>query len=224
MEKVSVTAISDLHGFLPDYSNYKSDIFCICGDVSPLKIQNNVPQMKNWLYKTFIPWTESLPCDKVFLIAGNHDLFAERLVNIKEFFLGTKVWYSEDDTYEYNDKLIHGTPWCKIFGNWSFMLTSDELEKKYAEIPENVDLLLTHDVPYGQNDVILEKVWWNTGEHIGNVSLLEAIQEKKPKNLCCGHLHSTDHTPTKFGDMMQYNCSIVDERYKIAYEPQTFII
>lgn len=224
MDKVKVTSVADLHGFLPDYSKYQCDIFCICGDFSPLNIQQKVPQMKDWLYHKFIPWTEQLPCDKVFLIAGNHDIGFSRLVNPKEFFLGTKIWYAEDDTYEYYDKIIYGTPWCRIFCNWAYMITDEALEKKYSDIPENIDLLLTHDVPYGCNDVILQDTRWRTNDHIGNKPLLNAIIEKKPKNLCCGHLHATSHEPSKFFSTMQYNCSVVDENYDLVYEPQTFEI
>ncbi len=223
MGKIKVTSIADLHGFLPDYSNYKSDIFCICGDLSPLNLQNDVPLMYMWIEKRFIPWVNNLPCDKVFLVAGNHDIIFSR-ENGKEIFMGTKVFYAEDDCYEYDDKIIYGTPWCRIFGNWSFMLTSEGLKEKYSQIPENVDLLLTHDVPFNRNDICLEPIWESENEHIGNIPLLEEVELKKPKHHCVGHLHSTSKVPTKFGDTMQYNCSIVNEKYKLTYEPQVFEI
>lgn len=219
---MKVAALSDMHGILPTY-DFESDIVCICGDISPLRIQNNMTKMLYWIENVFIPWTNTLNCGKIFLIAGNHDrLFENR--NGKELLMHSNIIYLEDDLVEHDGKLIYGTPWCKVFGNWSFMLYPEGLQKMYAKIPENVDLLLTHDVPYECNDVILDPVPWANGEHIGNPQLLEVMKEKKPASLCCGHLHSTDHTPIEFYDTIVRQCSIVGEDYKVHYEPQIFEI
>jgi Icc-related predicted phosphoesterase len=221
---IKVISVADLHGFLPDYSELECDVFCICGDTSPLKNQHKVPQMISWFTNQFLPWAESLKCDKVLIIGGNHDKVMANCNYFKELFIGSKVKYLQDESYTYNDKVIYGTPWCSVFGDWYFMLYPEGLKKMYTNIPNNVDLLLTHDVPYGCNDVILDSVPWADGSHIGNKELYEAMIEKNPKNLCCGHLHSTSHTPTKFSNTMCYNCSIVDEKYQIKYNPQIFEI
>ena len=44
---MKIAGISDLHGYLPNIE--KSDILLIAGDISPLNIQFNKPEMKKWL-------------------------------------------------------------------------------------------------------------------------------------------------------------------------------
>lgn len=217
---MKVLGISDLHGLLPNIHN-SVDICVICGDISPLLLQHSPKKTKEWLGETFIPWTETIDCDHIFLISGNHDhVFAKHKQIV---FKGTNITYLKDNKIEYKGYNIYGTPWCTQFGNWDFMLNSAKLKEQFSLIPENLDLLITHDVPLNCNDVIIEDVKWK-GKHIGNPELLQAIIDKKPKNLCCGHLHGSDHTPTKFYNTIVRQCSLVNEQYKLAYKPQIFEI
>lgn len=139
-------------------------------------------------------------------------------------FEGTKVTYLCDTSAEYKGLTIYGTPWCHKFYNWAFMKADTELQKIYSKIPYKVDLLLTHDSPYGTSDIILDDVPWRTGDHIGCHPLGDAVDEKKPKILLHGHLHSTNHELEKRGDTDVYNVSVVDEHYERVYEPLYFEI
>ena len=65
-------ALSDLHGILPEIKE-ECDIYLICGDITPLKMQRNIPQSKKWLSHEFAQWVKDLPCEKVFMVGGNHD-------------------------------------------------------------------------------------------------------------------------------------------------------
>lgn len=217
---MKVIGISDLHGILPEIEE-QADICVICGDISPLLLQTSAKKTQRWFGEEFIPWTEELNCEEVFMIGGNHDMIFQEHEEI--VFKNTKITYLRDQLIKYKGYSIYGTPWCSKFGKWAFMLKPDQLREKYDLIPEKLDLLITHDVPYGCNDVILEDVHWK-GQHLGNPELLLAIRTKKPKNLCCGHLHGSDHTPTKFYDTMVRQCSIVNEQYKLTYKPQIFEI
>lgn len=67
--------MSDLHGtLLPVEDIEPCELVCICGDIVPLKIQANNRKTKSWLRNKFKTWCESLPCDKVVFIAGNHKI------------------------------------------------------------------------------------------------------------------------------------------------------
>jgi len=104
-------------------------------------------------------------------------------------------------------------------------MTSDvELAKIYSKIPYKVDILMTHDCPYGTSDVILQDVPWNTGEHIGCHPLGDAVDEKKPRFMLTGHLHSCTHEPQERGETIVTNVSVVNEEYKRVYEPHYFEI
>lgn len=224
---MKICCLSDLHGTLLPVEDYfePCELVCICGDISPLNIQGNHRKMRQWLRNQFKPWCESLPCDKVIFIAGNHDSSAANLdFMYSQFPKDGKVTYLFHESYIYTSRSgkeysIFGTPYCKLFGNWAFMEMDEILEKLYSTIPENLDILLSHDQPFGYGDIILEKIYWNTGEHIGNKPLAKAILEKQPKYLFCGHLHSTDHSCIEIGNTKRYNVSIKSEKYEPVYDP-----
>lgn len=218
--------MSDLHGTLFPAEDFDPcELICICGDISPLSIQGNHKAMRHWLVKEFKPWCESLPCDKVLFIAGNHDSVAHNLDFMYSVFpKDSKVTYLFQEEYIYTSRegknySIFGTPYCKLFGNWAFMEMDETLEKLYSTIPENLDILLSHDQPYGWGDILMDDVAWNTGDHIGNKPLAKAILEKQPKYAFVGHLHSTDHSCIEIGKTKRYNVSIKDERYDPVYDP-----
>ena len=221
-KSIKVVAISDLHGYLPEIP--ECDLLCICGDLVPLNVQANSRKTRKWLTEEFKPWCESLPCHKVLFIAGNHDIYFENLDFMKaQFPKDDKVTYLFNEEYKYQSKngkiySIFGTPYCQIFGNWAFMLPSKELEKAYSKIPENLDILMTHDAPFGISDILLQKEYY-TGEHIGNKPLAKAILQKAPKIVCHGHLHSTSREFEELGYSKVVNCSIKDEHYNPLYEP-----
>jgi Icc-related predicted phosphoesterase len=225
---MKICAISDMHGIL-DFDIKPCDILCICGDILPLNIQSLHQSSIDWLIDAFIPWCEKQPCDKVFFIAGNHDwLFMKHPDEIDEIFkdnnkitylLDKDAEYTKETSESYENIRIYGTPWCHQFYNWAFMTSDKELEKIYNKIPYKVDILLTHDCPYGTSDIILQDVPWKTGDHIGCHPLGDAVDEKKPKIHFCGHLHSCTHEPQQRGETIVTNVSVVNESYKRVYEP-----
>jgi len=221
---MKICAISDMHGIL-DFDIEECDILCICGDIVPLNVQSYHQGTLKWLSKEFVPWCEKQPCEKVFLVAGNHDWIAMNHPNDWEaMFDGTKITYLCDSGVEYKDIRIYGTPWCHKFYDWAFMTSDVALVDIYKKIPYKVDILLTHDCPYGTSDVLLQDVPWRNGEHIGCHPLGDAVDEKKPRYVLCGHLHSTTKEPQERGETIVINVSVVDENYKRVYEPHYFEI
>lgn len=229
---MKIASVSDLHGNLITYpSTYwngleECEVLFICGDVIPLDIQFNSVKSYDWLLKEFKPWAEALPVEKVFITAGNHDAFFERHPKgVKDLFpTFEKVTYLPNEYAEYlstqDGKLyrIFGTPYCHIFGMWPFMRDEKTLKEKYSEIPENIDILFCHDAPYGVSDICYQFYPWDK-RHKGCPVLRDAILEKKPKYCFHGHLHSTNHEEELLGDTKVYNTSILNEDYKITYEP-----
>lgn len=230
---IKVCGISDMHGNL-DFKIDPCDILCICGDIVPLNVQSFHEGSIKWLRHKFIPWCEKQPCDKIFLIAGNHDwVFMNHPDDIDDLFkyhekivylLDESVEYTKETDGNYQQITIYGTPWCHQFYDWAFMTSDVELEKIYNKIPYKVDILLTHDCPYGTSDVILDDVPWKTGEHIGCRPLGDAVDKMKPRFMLTGHLHSCIHEPQERGETIVRNVSMVNEQYKMAYEPYYFEI
>jgi Icc-related predicted phosphoesterase len=122
---------------------------------------------------------------------------------------------------------IFGTPYCSIFGNWAFMINDDALDKKFSQIPEGVDILVSHDSPnIGKIGAILEGVWKN--DTTGNKILAKHIERVHPKLFVSGHFHSGNHDVQKIGNTYAANVSYINEDYyptypilKISYNEET---
>lgn len=221
---MKICAISDLHGYLPELK--PCELVLICGDSVPLEYQASSKKTKKWYDVTFRRWAEELPCDKVLFIAGNHELHFPRKKIIYEslFSKDDKITYLCHSEYIHKSKdgkeyKIFGTPYCKQFMNWAFMYPNEELEKIFKNIPSDLDILISHDNPYGYGDIVLQECPWADGSHIGNIPLAKAIEEKQPKYQFNGHLHSCEHSLIMIDNTKHYNCSIKDEQYNPIYEP-----
>lgn len=216
---MKICAISDTHGLHRSLEIKPSDILCIAGDISPLEIQGRKQAMLEWLKYDFIPWCETLPVDKVILTPGNHELAVSHMENeVRALFKNTKVVYLIDELYIYNNYKIWGTPWCSIFGNWAYMKLPEFEEERFMRMPEDIDILITHDPPYGACDICLEHPR-GYYEHIGNKELAKAVSIKKPKIVLCGHLHTGKSRETFDNSINVYNVSVVNEQYNIYREP-----
>jgi Icc-related predicted phosphoesterase len=217
---MKICAISDMHGQY-DFKVEPCDIVLICGDIVPLKIQFYSKDSEEWLKTFFIPWCNNLPCEKVVFVAGNHDfLFQRHDDRVRKALEGQdKIVYLNCEYYEYNGKVIYGTPWCKPFGNWAFMETIEESEERYKDV-KHFDILISHDAPYGISDILLQKdCWWADGSHIGNIALTNLIERVKPEYCWHGHLHSTNRDAEYLGNTRIHNASLLDENYEMVYEP-----
>ena len=229
---MKVAVISDLHGHLPIYpSPYwegieECELLLICGDILPLHCQSKAIESRLWLIDEFKPWAASLPVEQVFFIAGNHDFWFERndLMAHQIFSPHDKVRYLKNEYADYistQDAKVYrvfGTPYCHQFGNWAFMRDEETLAKKFSQIPNNVDILISHDAPYGTSDICFEG-WAADGSHKGCPELRDAIIASKPKYNFHGHLHSANHGEELLGDTKVFNTSILNEQYELVYEP-----
>ena len=75
---MKLVVLSDIHGDLPEITT-ECDVVCICGDIVPLYYQSSFTKSVEWLKTDFKNWCIDLPCEKVIIIAGNHDFVFERL-------------------------------------------------------------------------------------------------------------------------------------------------
>lgn len=222
-----VCAISDTHGQY-NFDIEPVDILFICGDIVPLRMQSNNPQSLKWFNREFIPWCKKQPVDQIYMVAGNHDFFLQSCPDpyIKEFLRGTNITILYNESAEYLDEnsgkvyTIWGSPNCHQFGNWAFMYSDEYNKEMYERMPNNLDFLITHDAPYGRNDIILQKdCKWADGKHIGNIPLVEIVKERKPKYHFTGHLHSTDHELKDYDGTKTACVSLLNENYNMFYEP-----
>ena len=233
---MKITALSDLHGFLPELN--ETDLVIIAGDFSPLDIQQNKKSMKQWIETTFIDWLKSLKAKKIIFIAGNHDFVCTPEIMVlptlnfefdfyfdffkpllSEHCLSDKVSYLCNNQIEFEGLKIYGCPNVVGLTGWAF--GDSERTGVYKKITE-CDILVTHQPPKigGLGKVKLN----NLIKEFGSMNLLNAIKSVKPKFVFCGHIHGGNHEKVilKHNDGQEtilYNVSIKDEDYKPTFQP-----
>ena len=245
-KKLKITAISDIHGDLPIID--PCDVLCICGDIVPLEIQRNYTKSVAWLAGRFVNWCEKLDCEKVIIIAGNHDFVFQKMFNDYIEKVGTPRWsnhksqyedftdmvednldfpgkivYLQDTSYEYEGITFYGTPHIPVLSNWAFYKSSEGLKDSFEEIPDKVDILLTHSPGKFVNDTGVSLQLPNQPEY-GSIELTEAIQNKLIRYWFVGHIHSGNHHLENYNGIQVANVSMKDENYRIAYDPLTIEI
>ena len=233
--KIIVT--SDTHGNLPVIET-PFDLLLLPGDVCPAHDHYYAYQI-NWFQNVFSKWINSLPFkdenSKVVMTWGNHDFVGERICKeeLQCFHIETNyrviILKNEEYDYEYltdegiKTLKIFGTPYCHIFGNWAFMVSDEKLKNKFSFIPENCDIVISHDAP-SINALGTISEGHNKGYDAGNIPLTNAIKEKKPKYFFCGHIHSGNHTFENVDGTYMANVSFINEKYQPAYSVLEFDI
>lgn len=223
---MKICAISDLHGTLPEIK--ECDLCLIAGDIVPLDIQRDRTQSIVWLFKTFLPWLKELPCQEVFIVAGNHDFEMEKnypIMKALEYLSNFKLTYLKNDCAIFKangeqDIKVYGSPQCHKFGNWAFMHEESFLEGLYDCVDDDIDIWLTHDTPaLGDLDLLPPSQWNPEPIHAGGKSLAAAIERIKPRYVFCGHLHTCKDKYLKVNKTEIYNVSILNNSYAHVYEP-----
>ena len=138
----------------------------------------------------FNAWLGTLPHQHKVVIAGNHDkTFDATFENNNEESakevqdMLTNATYLQDTLIELNNLKIFGSPWVPRHGHWGFLLNESQRLEKWSEIPEEIDVLITHGPPHGIGDLTDRDV------HMGCKHLLAKVKEVKPKLHVYGHIH-----------------------------------
>lgn len=156
---MKVCAISDFHGlYMDDIEIPSCDVLCIAGDFVYLETQRDLDKSNKWIKDTFIPWVKKLDCEKVIVTPGNHDFIVEShyendWLNFKKEMYSLsdeKLIFLIDEQYTYKDITFYGCPYIKpiSFGVWAFQKLNG------YNIPDNIDVLITHDNPFYNSNVV----------------------------------------------------------------------
>jgi hypothetical protein len=125
----------------------------------------------------------------------------------------TKAHYLEDSGIEIAGVKFWGSPWQPEFYDWAFNLPRGQaLADKWALIPDDIDVLITHGPPLGILDQVI------TGDHVGCADLLEAVQLIKPKVHIFGHIHEGYGRIEQNGTVF-INASVCTARYRPINPP-----
>ena len=209
---MKMTFISDTHGkhehlTSKAYNNIlgSGDVLVHAGDVSNVGKSHEI--------KSFLDWFSNTDYKHKIFIAGNHDFGFEQVQEIAPEYKEKGVHYLFDSEVVIDGVKFYGSPWQPEFYDWAFNLPRGEkLAEKWAMIPGNTDVLITHGPAYGMLD------WVPSGTQVGCQDLFHRIMEVQPKIHVCGHIHCA-YGQKYFNGVEFLNAAILNERYMYENKP-----
>lgn len=207
-----VVLISDTHshhdklGILP-----QGQILIHAGDFT----ESRPPKPQE--YKEFIDWFAAQPHPHKILISGNRDQLMDT-ATCRKYEKSSSFWmaamqdyvkkepsinYLEDQPLsiplgEEDQVTIFGSPWTAIYGKpgKAFQIPPEDLGVKWAKIPWDTDILVTHMPPRGIRDT-------NTGGTQSGCRALssELSSRLHPRLHVFGHIHESHGVTVRRGTM-----------------------
>jgi Icc-related predicted phosphoesterase len=198
--------ISDTHEkhrqiFLPE-----GDILIHCGDWTFTGAFNKVAD--------FIHWMKEQDFKYKCIIAGNHELSLDHRSSSRNMILNlikeSGIIYLEDSLIEIEGIKFYGAPWQPEFHSWAFNLPRGfPLANKWKQIPNDVNVLITHGPPYG----ILDDTTDNGSQ--GCEELAKRVKQLPNLKLhCFGHLHHSGGKIEEHNNIKFVNAAVCTDAYK----------
>jgi hypothetical protein len=174
MKPLTIVCISDTHELHRELSVPSGDILIHAGDFTMFSKSASA-------ILDFNEWLGDLPHRWNILLPGNHEFFLEADASRRSLISNATVLINEG--VEIAGLKIWGSPVTPLYGGAFGLSSPADRAQLYAEIPEDVDILVTHGPPYG----ILDRSP-GTLHHAGCPQLLEAVTRLKPRLHVFGHV------------------------------------
>jgi Icc-related predicted phosphoesterase len=214
-----IVALSDTHGYHKQFRWIpEGDLLIHAGDFSMRAQEHHVIEFSNWF--------NALPHKHKIIIPGNHDMACEtdRAWAAEEF---APAIYLDHESCEVMGYKIFGSPYTNSIyepSPWFFDYPrySERSKELWSQIPENLDILITHGPPYMIADLV-PHVHDFEDPHVGDANLLARVNQTMPRIHIFGHIHEgygsylSAAAKTRF-----YNVCICDGDYK-PVNPMTVI-
>jgi len=213
IKELTCVCISDTHGLHEDMPPLPNgDVLIHAGDCLGTGSISSL--------ESFAQWFESQPHQHKILVAGNHDKAIYQHPELIETLLPT-THYLQDSGVDISGVKFWGSPWTPTFYNWFFMLDRGEpLKERWALIPEDTDILITHGPPQFTGDTVSMP----TGaEYVGCEDLLKRSRHLNLNTHVFGHIHEGYGEYRKQGCLLINACSCT-EHYEPTNRPITFAI
>lgn len=190
--------VSDTHGGHARLDLPPGDLLIHAGDATHGGDMEALHDFAEWLNRQSHP-------ERV-AVAGNHDWCFERDGEAARRALAPST-YLEDSPTTIDGVKMYGSPWQPRFGDhdeqiWAFdRPRGAPLADKWARIPEETDILVTHAPPHG----ILDDIY--TGDAIGCRELRDRVEEVEPALHVFGHVHEQPGA-TRIGKTLFVNAAM----------------
>lgn len=197
---MKILHLSDTHGLHKNLRSLpEADVIVHSGDFTFAGSEEEAYDFMNWFC--------NLPYEHKVFIAGNHDMCMYGADPIEEL--------SPNVHYLYNNSIV--IDGMKFYGIPMFMedCMDGKLDMFIHNIPDDVDILITHMPPKGICDI----ADYGKGlEHRGNATLAEHLKVLHPTCHLFGHEHDAYGTAT-IGNVIYSNACVVDSRYNLINNP-----
>lgn len=200
-----IVCISDTHEKHRDIIVPDGDILIHAGDFTGIGSPRAVTDFNRWL--------GTLPHPHKIIIAGNHELTFQKSPDVVRGLI-TNAIYLENNAVEVMGLKIWGSPYTPKFYNWAFMRErGEDIKRIWDQVPEDIDILVTHGPPNGFLDLVEYPGSPNKGLNVGCEELLKTLERVKPKLHVFGHIHS-GHGVEQYGSITLVNAAICDDYYR----------
>ncbi len=207
-----IVCISDTHNCNERIVVPDGDILIHSGDAT---VTGTPPEIVK-----FNDWFSRLPHKHKIFVAGNHDWLFERENGFARSLLDASIVYLQDSSVEIDGLKIYGSPWQPRFFDWAFnLMRGPEIAEKWALIPDDIDILITHGPPHR----ILDSVPRSWGIDYSGCEELRLRVDNiashgKLKLHVFGHIHCGYGTDENNG-VKFVNASSCDENYAPTQRP-----
>lgn len=199
---MKILHISDTHGFHHDMNLELpvADVLVHSGDFTWGGSEAEAIDFMNWMI--------GLPYRYKIFIAGNHDSCMYQADGIQG--LPDNVYFLQHSSVVIEGIKFYGIPLYMedcMAGRYDLLLD---------EIPTDVDVLITHQPPFGVLDIT---DYGNGPMNHGSKRLKEIIASRRPQAHLFGHEHSANGLIEENGIIFS-NGSLLDDNYKQSFTPR----
>lgn len=179
-----IVAMADTHTFTdePSFTVPEGDVLLHAGDLLRAGSFDE--------FEVELRWLRSLPHGVKVLVAGNHDHCIFRKRKRAEKMMGMGICYLQDSGFESGGVRFWGSPWQPEFFDLAFNLPrGPKLAEKWALIPDETDVLITHGPARGLGDLVAASIGGGPEQRAGCDDLLVALDRVQPRLHVFGHIH-----------------------------------
>lgn len=199
-----LVCISDTHSMHRQVSVPDGDVLIHAGDCLGVGTLEELEDLDNWFSEQ--------PHRHKILIAGNHDWCLQDEPADAEALI-MNATYLRDSGTEIEGHKFWGSPWTPVFFDWAFNLArGPAIAERWAQIPSDTDVLITHGPPAG----ILDQV--NNSLAVGCNDLTWELERLAVKLHVFGHIHESYGQQT-LNNCLYVNASTCTGRYKPLNPP-----
>lgn len=209
---IRICAIADVHEQWEALRIPQCDLLVVAGDLTYIGDYAKISEFNTWCHRL-----KQGRVGEIVVIAGNHDLSAERTPDTFSALLPDVVYLCDQEA-TVKGLRVYGSPWTPSFFRQHWVFNADrgqEIMEHWSKIPQGLDVLVTHGPPFGIGDLTPRL------ERVGCVDLLNTITnmgDQAPRLHIFGHIHG-GYGMTYRDKTVFMNASVCTEHYKPTNKP-----